>query len=110
MSIRFAPAAGSAHDLSSWFVTRITIRRIERAAANDNQLGAPAAEFPPVLVKALHHFAQYGLNAAKAAQIAAISALSDGDQCGFEDWLGVTRNFDSSLARQVEQAALQGSC
>lgn len=107
MSIRFAPAAGSAYHLSSVLLSPRLARRAQRKAANDDRASVSKAAFDPTLAEALRHFARHGMNAARSAYDEAELAKAHSDLCAFEHWLAITRNFDPRLARQLEGAALQ---
>lgn len=107
MSIRFAPASGSSHDLSAIILARGSVRLWRVRAANDNRAKAADAAFDPLLVEALRHFARHGLNSAHSAHHKAEKALAQGNRGTFDHWVDITRNFDPRLARQAEQAALQ---
>ena len=104
MSIRFAPARGSRHDLCAHVLNPRQAAQWRQHAANDNPFAAGAARFDPLLVDALQHFARHGLNAAPRAQVAASGALAAGHHAEFDHWLAITRLFDARLARQTESA------
>ena len=104
MSIRFAPARGSRHDLCSHVLRRGAAGTWQRCPANDNASAAGAARFDPLLVNAFQHFARHGLNAAPRAQVAANGALAAGHHAEFDHWLAITRLFDARLARLTERA------
>lgn len=103
MSIRFAPATGSRHDLSARLLTPCRARILRLRAANDNRQGAAEAAFDPLLIDALRHFARHGLDAAPRARNAALAA---GSRAGFDHWIAITRMFDARLAYQTQRSAL----
>ena len=105
MSIRFAPAAGSQHDLSALVLRKRVVRGMRLRAGNDNPPAAGAVAFDPLLVDALRHFSCHGLDAAPRAQRAATAALASGSAAGFNHWMAITALFDPRLARQTERAA-----
>jgi hypothetical protein len=107
MSIRFAPATGSVHDLSALILAPGHARLRRQRAANDNRASTSQAAFDPLLVDALRHFSRHGLNSAEAARQEAEAALRHGSDAGFDYWVGITRSFDPRLARTAEHAALQ---
>ncbi|MFN4038774.1 MAG: hypothetical protein ACK4IB_05515 [Erythrobacter sp.] len=72
---------------------------------NDNSPAPGSGVFDPLLVDALRHFANHGLDAAPRARQAAASALANGSRNGFDHWVGITALFDPRLARQTERAA-----
>jgi hypothetical protein len=106
MSIRFAPAVGSLHDLSVFVRAGSAGWRARMIAANDNRGDPKTAAFDPGLIDALRHFANHGLAAAPAAQRAATAALAAGDSAQFRRWVEVTRCFDQRLALQTERTAV----
>jgi hypothetical protein len=100
MSIRFAPATGSRHNVAARLIAPQRCRGLRLAAANDNPQAASAkAAFDPLLVDALRHFAAHGLNAAPRARSAARAALAAGSRAGFDHWTAITGLFDPRLAR-----------
>ena len=106
MSIRFAPATGSRHDVAARLLAPHRCAGLRLAAANDNpQDTCPDAAFDPLLVDALRHFARHGLDAAPRARNAARTALAAGSAAGFDHWVAITALFDPRLARQTRRAA-----
>jgi hypothetical protein len=102
MSIRFAPATGSPHDLSARLLPPRRARFLRLRAANDNRQNACEAAFDPLLIDALRHFARHGLDAAPRARSA---ALASGTRAGFDHWVAITGMFDARLARQTARSA-----
>lgn len=106
MSIRFAPATGSRHDVAARLLAPRRCEGLRLAAANDNPQGACAeAVFDPLLVDALRHFARHGLDAVPRARSAAHTALAAGSVAGFDHWVAITALFDPRLARQTRRGA-----
>lgn len=106
MSIRFAPAAGSQHDMTAFVLASRGVRRMRLRANNDNPpAGGRAATFDPLLIEALQHFSRHGLAAVPRARHAAAEALADGSAAGFDRWVAITAMFDPRLARQTALAA-----
>ncbi len=107
MSIRFAPATGSRHDVAARLVAPNSLAGLRLRAVNDNSQGrSTEAVFDPLLVDALRHFARHGLDAAPRARVAASTALAAGSVAGFDHWVAITALFDPRLARQTKHAAL----
>lgn len=104
MSIRFAPALGSRHDLAPLRFSRGALRLMIRHTANDNQASAKHAAFDPALVAALRHFARHGLASAHAAKAEAKAAMIAANSDSFDHWLGITRHFDRRLALHIERS------
>jgi hypothetical protein len=104
MSIRFAPATGSLHDLSARLLPPRRARFLRLRAANDNHQNASKAAFDPLLIDALRHFARHGLDAAPRARSAALAADT---RAGFDHWVAITGMFDARLARQTARRALR---
>lgn len=102
MSIRFAPATGSRHDLTARLLAPQRSAVLRLSAANDNRAEPGATRFDPLLVDALRHFAAHGLDAAARARSAALAAASPSD---FAHWVAITGLFDRRLARQTERCA-----
>lgn len=102
MSIRFAPATGSRHDLATRLQAPRRLEVLRLQAANDNNAKTGAATFDRLLVNALRHFARHGLDAAPSARRAALAADNQSD---FAHWVAITQLFDPRLARQTERAA-----
>lgn len=109
MSIRFAPAVGSACYIPALLRGKSLTFWLRRQPANDNTAPPESAAFDPLLVEALQHFARDGLKAAHTAQAAANDSLKKGDRAGFEHWLGLTRYLDRGLARQSERESRNAS-
>lgn len=100
-------------------VARALARKARGRAANDNlpdvaaMLGGRARSAglagglkdDRILRAALHHFAEHGLGAAKAARAQADAAFLAGDREGYEWWLGITRTLDRRLAAQAHRPA-----
>lgn len=104
MSIRFAPALGSRHDLAPVRFSRRALRLMIRHTANDSQASAKHAAFDPALVAALRHFTRHGLASADAAGAEAKAALIAAKSDSFDHWLGITRHFDRRLALHIERS------
>lgn len=107
MSIRFAPAASSAHNLSSLILSPTRARRAGRNAANENHAKACDAAFDPVLVDALRHFARHGIRSAQAAGDEALSAKLRSDIAAHDYWLEITASFDPRLAKHTKSLVMQ---
>lgn len=109
MSIRLA----SAHDPARTAVRQADCRGlVTRAwvlAANDNGCAAEPATgaFDPVLVKALRHFARYGLNSARVAQTEAERSAREGSRSGAKEWIEITDMFDRRLATVAQRELVQ---
>ena len=98
MTVRFAAARSAARSP----LARVFARREVASHANDNGSIDPASDLS-ALEPALRHFAQHGLNAARAAQAAAELALSDGNGAAFDGWLEICRTFDRRMASRLER-------
>lgn len=110
MSVRFASANHPVRRLAWRAARRGLVAPALARAANDNGEPAPArADFDPLLITALRHFAVHGLAAADAAFTEADEARLRGDGLSRERWLAITRMFDHRLAaRAVRVAADEG--
>lgn len=100
MAIHFAAKRGPA----AAPVARILAVRSAPLAANDNgSLASTQQQNDQLLRAALNHFGQYGLGAARTAREQVDKAVSEGDQQGYDRWLGITRTLDRRLAREIER-------
>lgn len=109
MSIRFAPALGSRHDLAPLRFRRGALRLMIQHTANDNRASAKHTPFDPALVAALRHFARHGLASAHAAGAEAKAALVAANPATFDHWLGITRHFNHRLALHIERSVHEAS-
>lgn len=100
MSIRFAAPKGAIRNRMAASSARLARLR----PANDN---APPAQIAgdAALAAALRHFAAHGMAAARRAMDEAEKARSQGDEQGFAWWLGICRQLDRQMARQISRSA-----
>lgn len=109
MSIRFAPATCSRHNVAARLIAPRRCAGLRLRAANDNPQGEHLqAMFDPLLVDALRHFARHGLDAAPRARSAALAMLGSGSRAGFDHWLAITGMFDPRLAREIARSGGPG--
>lgn len=96
MPIHFAARANSLAPR----LTRQAARRAVREPANDNP---PSSGGDALLQAALRHFAEHGLAAAHQARGHAETAFFAGDRPAYHWWLGICRQLDRRMAREMEQ-------
>jgi len=107
MPIRFAAAPRLGHSPVCRPIARtLAARAISRVANDTGKEGVPGIEADErVFHAALRHFADHGLNAARAAREQAEAAFFDGDRQTYDWWLGITRTLDRRLAAEAERLA-----
>ena len=94
MSIRLAAPRLTRGRLATW-----QVRRLQRAAVNDNR--TERSEGDASIRRALELFGRHGLGAAEVAHNAAERAALAGDAAGFAFWRDTCATLDRRLARAL---------
>ncbi|WP_260927173.1 hypothetical protein [Novosphingobium sp. 9] len=112
MTIRFSPAFGGA----SPAIARTLCGSAPLNGANDNAVRhaamprkpdaspVPLALIDPQVERALRHFADHGLAAARIARERAEAARRDGDEARSDHWIDICRQLDRRAARGFARA------
>lgn len=102
MTVHFAASRLAAHSP----VARILQRHAPATPANDN---FDVRADDELLHAALHHFARFGLGAAREARRHAEQAFFAGDRERYDWWLGICRKLDARLAKSLETGMMDRS-